>query len=226
MPKVAILHTSLIFLNVEPLLLGLFEEITPDAELLHFVDSDVLAAVMREGGISDSSERRMAHLAQAADEAGADVIFSTCSSLGPAAGNARPLVRAPIVRIDEGMARRAVERARRIGVLATVPTTLGPTAELIERVAKESGKEIELHSRLAGGAFEALMGGDRDHHDRMVAEAASDLAPDVELLVLAQASMTRLAPDLARETGLEVLTSPRLGVEHVRRVLDGEVAAT
>ena len=46
------------------------------------------------------------------------------------------------------------------------------------------------------------------------------VAPDVEVIVLAQASMTRLAPMLAEATGLEVLTSPRLGVENVKQLLD------
>jgi Asp/Glu/hydantoin racemase len=70
------------------------------------------------------------------------------------------------------------------------------------------------------GAFEQLMGGNKDKHDDMVSAAAQDLASRADLLVLAQASMTRLAPRLERETGLPVLTSLRLGIEYVRRVLD------
>lgn len=218
--KVAVLHTSLVFINVESSVTDLLEEILPDAEVLHFVDSDVLATVMREGGISRASTNRMVHLARAAEEAGADVIFSACSSLGPAMEVARERVGVPIVRIDDGMTRLAVERAARIGVLATVPTTLGPTADLIDQKATESGKEVEILRHLSEGAFETLMGGEREQHDRMVLESALELAPQVEILVLAQASMTRLAPLLVRETGLEVLTSPRSGVEYVRRMLD------
>lgn len=36
----------------------------PDAEILHFVDSDVLATVVRDQGISERSEQRMVHLAE------------------------------------------------------------------------------------------------------------------------------------------------------------------
>src|SRR5690349_23990599 len=55
---------------------NLIEELIPDAEVIHFVDSDVLATVVREQGISTKSEERMTHLAQAAEAAGADIIFS------------------------------------------------------------------------------------------------------------------------------------------------------
>ncbi len=217
--RVAVLHTSFVFLNVESSVTDLLGELLPEAQVMHFVDSDVLATVMREQGISDRSTSRMVHLARAAEDAGADVIFSACSSLGPAMEVARRNVETPIVWIDDGMSRKAVETATRIGVLATVPTTLGPTVDLIEQKAVEMGKEIEVEQELSEGAFEILMGGDKERHDEMVIESARKLAPSVQILVLAQASMTRLAPRLKEETSLEVLTSPRLGVEYVKQVL-------
>ncbi len=217
--KVAILHTSFVFVNVEPVLTDLFEEVLPEAEIVHFVDSDVLSTVMKEGDISEASTNRMVRMAQSAEEAGADIIFSACSSLGPTMDVARERVDIPIVKIDDGMARQAAERATRIGVLATVPTTLGPTADQIERKAAELGKEIDIVRKLSEGAFEILMDGDQKRHDQMVSESAQELATQVEIIVLAQASMARMAPRLAEETGLEVLTSPRLGVEYVERAL-------
>lgn len=217
--KVAMLHTSFVFVNVEPSVVELFEEIVPEAEVIHFVDSDVLATVMREGSISEASTSRMVHLAKAAEEAGADVIFNACSSLGPTMDAAQEAVGIPIVRIDDGMARKAAEAAESIGVLATVATTLDPTAALIERKAAGLDKQVRIVRKLSEGAFETLMAGGRDEHDRMVLESARELAPEVEVIVLAQASMSRLAPALAAETGLEVLSSPRLGVEYVRQTL-------
>ncbi|MGB3681764.1 MAG: aspartate/glutamate racemase family protein [Rubrobacteraceae bacterium] len=217
--KVAILHTSFVFVNVEPVLTDLFEEVLPEAEIIHFVDSDVLSTVMEEGEISEESANRMVRMAQSAEEAGANIIFSACSSLGPTMDIARKSVGVPIVKIDDGMARKAAEQATRIGVLATVPTTLGPTADQIESKAAEIGKEIEIVRKLGEGAFEVLMNGDKERHDEMVSESARELAPQVEVIVLAQASMSRMALRLAEETGLEVLTSPRLGVEYVGQAL-------
>jgi Asp/Glu/hydantoin racemase len=212
MPKVAVLHTSFVFVTVEPVITDLIGELIPDAEILHFVDSDVLATVVREQGISESSEARMVHLAQAAEAAGADVIFSACSSLGPTLDAAQRAVGVPVVKIDQAMAREAATFDR-IGVLATVPTTLGPTSDLIAASAQEAGRHPQIVQRLCPGAFDVLMGGDRAAHDDMVAEQAAALAREVDVIVLAQASMRRLVGRLEEETGLRVFSSPRSGVE-------------
>ncbi len=63
------------------------------------------------------------------------------------------------------------------------------------------------------------MGGDREAHDAMVAEQAGRLAAEVDVLVLAQASMQRLAGPLQEQTGLRVLSSPRIGVELLARTV-------
>jgi Asp/Glu/hydantoin racemase len=217
-PKVAILHTSFVFITVEPVITDLIGELIPDAAILHFVDSDVLATVVREQNISADSEKRMVHLAQAADAAGADVIFSACSSLGPTLDAAQRAVSVPVVKIDQAM---AIEAARfdRIGVLATVPTTLGPTSDLIAARAEDARRSPRIVQRLCDGAFDTLMGGDRDAHDQMVSDQAAVLAKDVEVIVLAQASMQRLRERLEGETGLPVLSSPRIGVEYLASTL-------
>jgi Asp/Glu/hydantoin racemase len=215
--KIAILHTSFVFVSVEPVINNLIAELIPDAEVMHFVDSDVLATVQRENGISRKSEERMTHLAQAAEAAGADIIFSACSSLGPALDVAARNVHTPVIKIDEAMALRAASDGTRIGVLATVPTTLGPTSDLIQAKADEMGRSITIEQRLCEGAFAVLMSGDREKHDSMIIEQATDLAENVDLIVLAQASMNRLAPVLQEKTNLTVLSSPRMGVDYLAR---------
>jgi aspartate/glutamate racemase len=212
MPKVAVLHTSFVFVNVEPVITDLIGELIPDAEILHFVDSDVLATVVREQGISDKSEARMVHLAQAAEAAGADVIFSACSSLGPTLDAAQRAVSVPVIKIDQALAQDAAQYDR-VGVLATVPTTLGPTSDLIAASAQQAGRSPRIIQRLCPGAFDVRMAGDRAAHDDMVAEQAAELAKDVDVIVLAQASMRRLVDRLSSETGLRVLSSPQSGVE-------------
>jgi Asp/Glu/hydantoin racemase len=213
--KIAVLHTSFVFVSVEPVINELIAELLPGAEVMHFVDSDVLATVVREQGISPTSEQRMVHLAKAAEAAGADIIFSACSSLGPALDVAARNVHTPVVKIDEAMAILAATVGTRIGVLATVPTTLAPTSDLIQLKADELGREVQIQQRLCAGAFDVLMSGDRPRHDTMVIDQAVDLAKSVDTIVLAQASMGRLAETLREKTGLPVLSSPRMGVEYL-----------
>ena len=157
----------------------------------------------------------------AAEVAGADAVLSLCSSLGPTVDAARPLVRIPVIKIDDAHTEKAVREYRRIGVMATVATTLGPTLDLLKEKAATLGKEVELRPSLSDTAFQVLMAGGREEHDAMVVEAGRRLAPEVEVLLFCQASMARLAPRLEQATGLTVLTSPRLAIEYTKRVLDG-----
>ncbi|MEU1577588.1 aspartate/glutamate racemase family protein [Streptomyces collinus] len=222
--SIAVLHTSLLFVNPDSVINTYLAELAPDAKVLHFVDSDVLAAVVRDGEVSPASTRRMVHLAQAAEAAGADVIFSACSSVGPAIDVARRLVSVPIVKIDDAMTASAVETAGAIGVLATVPTTLPPTRALVEEKARAAGRDITVQERLCEGAFSVLMSGDRDRHDGMVLDGARALAKEIDVIVLAQASMARLAPAIAEAVGKPVLSSPRSGTENAVRVLHEQTA--
>jgi len=64
---------------------------------------------------------------------------------------ARKAVEVPIVKIDDAMATHAAANASRIGVLATVPTTLGPTADLIHAHAGELGRDVQVVRTSARG---------------------------------------------------------------------------
>lgn len=216
----ALIHTSFVFVTVETMVRDILAEVMEGVRLIHFVDESLLADVMAKGKVTPPEVKRMCACVLSAEAAGADAVLSLCSSLGPAVDVARGLVSLPVLKIDDAMAGKAARRASRIGVMATVPTTLGPTVRLVREKAAGMGKEVAVEESLSSAAFQALMGGDRDRHDAMVSEAAQSLVGKVDLIALAQASMTRLAPRLQQETGLPVLTSPRLGIEHARRVLD------
>ena len=103
---------------------------------------------------------------------------------------------------------------------ATLPTTLGPTADLIQRAASKLGRTVEVTTSLAEGAFDALRSGDGARHDALVQAALRDLASRVDVIVLAQASMARAvggAESLdADGRSVPILTSPRLGVQRLR----------
>jgi Asp/Glu/hydantoin racemase len=156
----------------------------------------------------------------AAEAAGADAVLSLCSSLGPAIDAARKLVRVPVIKIDDAHTEIAAREANRIGVMATVRSTLVPTVALIREKAAALGNSVEVVESLSEAAFEALMRGDRELHDAAVLRAAADLAPRVDMILFAQASMTRLAPAVQEATGLRVLTSPRLAIKYTKKVLD------
>jgi hypothetical protein len=102
--------------------------------------------------------------------------------------------------------------------VATLATTLQPTAELVERRAIAAGKDVEVDARVCDGAFDALQAGDRDRHDQLVREGLESVLADVDVVVLAQASMARVADTLG-DVSLPILSSPRLGMERVAALL-------
>lgn len=216
----ALIHTSMVFINVETMMQDMFAEVMPDVRLINIVDDSLLPDVMAVGRIEDDVQARMTAYVKAAEMTGADAVLSLCSSLGPTIDEPRSQVNIPVIKIDDPMTQTAVDTASRIGVMATVPTTLGPTVDLIKEKAAASNKDVTVESVLVDGAFQQLMDGNKSTHDEMVISAARELAPNVEIIVFAQASMTRLAPIVKETTGLEVLTSPRLAIEYTRQVLD------
>jgi Asp/Glu/hydantoin racemase len=71
---------------------------------------------------------------------------------------------------------------------------------------------------IAEGAFEALLSGDAAKHDEIVKGTISALTEQVDVVVLAQASMARLVPQL-QGVRIPVLSSPQSGVAALKRAL-------
>jgi hypothetical protein len=91
---------------------------------------------------------------------------------------------------------------------------------LISRRAAAAGKQIELTSKLCQGAFEALMSGDAATHDAKIAAALKELSQQVDVIVLAQASMAGVVDTLAAADKLvPILASPGIAVDYLATVL-------
>ena len=170
--------------------------------------------------LSAEDARRLVNHVVEADDAGADFILVTCSSMGRAVEASRVMVKATVLRVDEPMADRAVATGSRIGVIATLPSTLEPTVALIRARADALKKKIELTARVVDGAFEAVISGDGAKHDALVGAALRELSQKVDVIVLAQASMARVVDSLApAEKPIPILSSPRLAIEHLASLL-------
>lgn len=219
----ALIHTGTF---LAPVFGELVKELIPEVKVFNIVDESLLNNTIAEGRLTPLTARRLAGYVESAEEAGADVIMVTCSSVGAAVDAARPFAGVPLLRVDQAMADEAVRVGRRIGVIATLPTTLKPTAELVRARAAAQGREVQIVEKLCEGAFEAVSAGDGATHDRIVAAGLRELMGEVDAILLAQASMARVVQTLApEEKTTPIFSSPRLGVEAARRALealDGE----
>ena len=186
------------------------EELAPGWQDLHVVDPGLLADARRDGMTPELAARIDARLHELADR-GADVIVCTCSSLGGHAERRTADVGVPVLRADRPMAESAVAAGRRIGVVATVDSTLGPTRELLDDAAARAGRAVELVEVRCPEAFALFEAGDFPAYAQMVARRARAAAPGLDVLVLAQPSAAPAAALLA-DLPIPVLTSPRTAV--------------
>lgn len=216
--EIMIVETSAVSSTV---LKDLIKEIIPGASVHEIIDSSLIDEVVANGSVTPHIRHRMNTYFSFAEELGADIILNQCSSVGDVAANARTKVNIPIVSIDKGMAIKAVEGGKRIGMIATVATTVEPSRNNILRTAKEMGKDITLTTYLVDGAMDLLIKtGDVETHNKMVIGTVEKAAKENDILVLAQGSMVVLEP-LLTHLEVPVLTSPRIGIEYLKSVIDG-----
>jgi Asp/Glu/hydantoin racemase len=215
--QIALIHTSPTMI---PIFKALSSELLPGAGVFNIVDESLLCDIIRDGRCPPLTARRLVSHVIGAEEAGADIILVTCSSMGRAVEASRALVDATVLRVDEPMAEQAIAAGMRIGVIATLPSTLEPTVALIQSKAQAAGKTIELTDRVVEGAFDAVMSGDGTTHDRLVADALRELARHSDVIVLAQASMARVVDALSpADKPVPILSSPRSAMEHLARLI-------
>jgi aspartate/glutamate racemase len=189
----------------------------PDVRAVNIMDDSLLAEALAHGGPTEAVIRRMDLHVKAAVLSGADVIMSSCTTMGMAIDRARPDCPVPLFNIDEPMAREAVQRGQRLGILATVPTSAPATKRLLEREAAARGKSIAIETRINEAAFAALLAGDRTEHNRIVHAEMDRLAERVDVIVLGQISLAQIQH---RPPGVPVLQVGHSGFAHARQLLN------
>jgi len=192
----------------------------PGLDVFHMLDESLLKDLISQEPVPGITRRLVTFVGLAVD-AGAELVVFTCSSTSPLIDTARRCYQAPILKVDDPMAERAVQLGYRIGVLCTTTSTLSPSTDLLADHAARLGRKVEVEAVLVKDAFAMLQQGDRARHDGLVEVAADDLAARSDVIVLAQASMAHLAEPLAARVPVPVLSSPPILLETLRKRLAG-----
>ena len=213
--KLALIHTSP---SLTPLFQTLCATWLPGVEIFHMVDESLIRNTVAADRLERVTTRRVIAMVESARLAGADAVLVTCSSIGEAVTTAAELFDFPVIRVDDAMAEKAAAMGKRVGVLATLRTTLEPTAELVKR--KATNGDVTIVDMLCEGAFDAVMAGDGATHDALISAALVKLMASVDVVVLAQASMARVLGVMDPSSlTVPVLSSPELGVQRVADIL-------
>ena len=203
---------------IEPLRAA-FGEMAPDVKLINILDEGLVTEIDRRGRLTPGLVRRLTTLVALAEDAGAELVLLSCTAYSPVADDVQKQSDIPVLKIDELMVRDALNRAQKIGLVATVPAGLNMQRQLIDQIASEMGRPVELDAVLKPEAFQALASGRRDEHDAIVLAEVERLATSNELVMLAQASMGHLAARVPASVTVPVLSSPTLAVAKVKEML-------
>jgi aspartate/glutamate racemase len=196
------------------------ERFIPDIEVMHLCDDTIQRDNLKAGAgvIPKRNYYKFAQYAHNLEEAGADMILLACSTFNYAAELARPMIDIPIMQIDRPMMELAVMQGRRVGLLATLPTTIPSSERLLRIVAGEKKKDVAITTVLREEAFKAFSKGDADTHNSILLEEIEKLSKEVDSIVMAQFSMSAVAPHL-KDTRVPVYNSGTTGFERIRQTL-------
>jgi Asp/Glu/hydantoin racemase len=206
---VAFLHTSPVHVETFDRLVKAAE---PALRVDHIVDEALLSDARRVGVDDPPLIQRVQRAMTEAAAGGATAVVCTCSTIGSIAERTPPQPGIVFARIDRAMADRAVRLGPRILVVAALRSTLAPTAQLIAESATALQTPVQVHTSWVEEAWPHFERGDRGAYIGAVVAAVRAAPRDFDVVVLAQASMADAA-DALSDLGVEVLSSPRLGVQ-------------
>jgi Asp/Glu/hydantoin racemase len=175
----------------------------PHWTFTHLLDDGIMRHLHNRDWAA-ATNRLQHHLADLQATYGIDAALITCSAL-PINRLTRLQSGIPVTKIDVPMAQTAVTLGDRIGILSTFPATRETTRDLLTWAANGVPKEFVEVS--APAALTALLAGDTITHDAAFLDAVAAFQNRVDVLVLAQVSMARLAPQAAALLGIPVLDS-------------------
>lgn len=208
MKKVAVIHTTPVTI---PALKKEILAACGQVEVINLLDDSMLPEINQSGKITPDVRYRLHTLMLLAQSAGADAVLCACSSIGGIFEEGRALLSVPALRIDEPMAERAVA-FRKVGVAATLQSTIGPTTELILCKAAALGREVAVDAKVIDNVGTLLAEGREARYDQIVGDELRKLAWNNDVVVLAQASMARAVAGFGEEERQRFLTSPVSGV--------------
>jgi hypothetical protein len=203
-----------VFLHTAEVNVSTFERLTlqlaPGTATTHIVDTDLLDRA-RSSGLDDPQlaatlDARLRRFVEPGD-----LVVCTCSTIGglvESIGSDRGMA---TMRVDRPMAAEAVSRGRRIAVVAAIESTVEPTCTLLREEAVRAARDIELVVSMCGDAWARFEAADHHGYAMAIADHVRTIAAGVDVIVLAQGSMSGAA-ELLSDHVVPVLSSPRLGV--------------
>ena len=214
-PRITLIHATP--LSIAPIEQA-FAAAWPQAELVNLLEDSLSRDRARDGQLTAAMCQRFETLADYAVDIGSDAILFTCSAFAGAIEQVQQKLSIPVLKPNEAMLEAALEHGGRLAIVATFPATIDSMTAELQEYATARKVSLQLQTRLANGAMQALAEGDAAHHDSLIIELARDIE-NVDAVLLAQFSMARARPGVEQIVSAPVLTSPDSAVRKLQRLL-------
>ena len=149
---------------------------------------------------------------------GAAAILFTCSAFGRAIDAAKTAVSIPVLKPNEAMFEDALLAGNRLGLLATFGPSVPSMETEFDDLVRRQSSSARIESLLVQSAMAALVKGDSQSHNRLLAEAAPQLA-ECDAIMLAHFSTSRALTYVQRAVACQVLTSPHSAVAKLKKMI-------
>ena len=195
-----------------------FAERWPGADTVNLLDDSLTRELGTGGDLTTGIFARFAALTRYAVDIGADGILFTCSAFGEAIDAARAGVGFPVLKPNEAMFEAALDAGERIGMLSTAEAAVASMEAEFRVLARERGAAARLETVCVTEAMAALVAGDAEAHNRMLADAAPRLA-GCDAVLLAHFSTARALGAVSAATHCPVLSAPASAVDKLRNLV-------
>jgi aspartate/glutamate racemase len=213
--RITLIHATPVAI---PPVIDAFAHGWPEVETVNLLDDALSRDLARTGALDEAMMKRFETLAAYAMQIGTDAILFTCSAFGEAIEAVAKAASIPILKPNEAMFEAALASQGTVGLLTTFqPSVASMEKEFID-MAEQRRSRVQCETLWVPHAMEALASGDGATHDRLIAEAAPQLA-HCDAIMLAQFSMARAQAAVQQVIAPPILTSPASAVAKLKAAL-------
>ncbi len=214
--RIALIHATT--LSIDPVKQA-FARLWPEAYFFHVLDNSLSDDRGVAGELTPDLTHRIRALANYALSCGTDGILYSCSAFGKAIEEVAARETIPVFKPNEAMFEHALDAGKNLAMLATFPPSVPGMEDEFQVQAQLRGIDAKLSSITVPEARAALLAGDEQTHNRLLAEAAEKIS-GVDAVLLAHFSVDRATDEIANRVDIPVLSPPASAVSRFRELLD------
>ena len=194
-----------------------FGEVFPETEVVNLLDEGLFLDF--DDHITPALRRRMSGLICYGAEHGANAVGLACSVYAPVVDSACDLVDVPVVSSYGPVVEEALDRGRRVGVIASVPATIRDAEYYLRRSATARGVQLEVYPALAEDLIPVIRSEGITGLERRLLEEVGKLAPEVDLVVLGQFSFAAAYAQVTEKAPVPVLSAPHSSARLLKKLI-------